>query len=145
VRQVRRSALVPYEAAEMYALVNDVEAYPSFIAWCRGATVRTHGPELMEATLEIAQGGFAGAFTTRNRLQPGRAIDVHLLDGPFRLLEGRWDFDPLDGAASRVAVAMRYDFANPFAGLLFGRMVEDVVSALVDAFVRRAREIYGHR
>lgn len=142
MREVRRSALVPFRAEAMYALVNDVAAYPAFLPWCRGATVHSASDAHMEATLQLAQGGFTGAFRTRNRLEPGRAIEVRLVDGPFRTLEGRWQFDALDEVASRVGVSMRYEFANPVAGLFFGRMIDDIVGSLVDAFTRRARAVY---
>ena len=36
LRVVNRSALVPYSAAQMYALVEDVERYPEFLPWCTG-------------------------------------------------------------------------------------------------------------
>lgn len=142
MREVRRSALVPVPAGDMYALVNDVAAYPRFLPWCRRATVHASGEDHLEATLELAQGGFSGAFRTRNRLQPGRGIDVRLVDGPFRVLEGRWQFDPIDEGASRVAVSMRYQFANPLTGLFFGRIIDDAVNSLVDAFTRRARAVH---
>ena len=143
MREVSRSALVPVSAGDMYALVNDVASYPEFLPWCRRATVHVAGEDHMEATLELAQGGFSGAFKTRNRLQPGRGIEVRLVDGPFRVLEGCWQFDPLDEDASRVAVTMRYDFTNPLKGLFFGRIIDDAVSSLVDAFTRRARAIHA--
>lgn len=142
MREVRRSALVPVPAGDMYALVNDVAAYPRFLPWCRRATIHASGEDHLEATLELAQGGFSGTFRTRNRLQPGRVIDVRLVDGPFRVLEGRWQFDPIDEGASRVAVSMRYQFANPLTGLFFGRMIDDAVNSLVDAFTRRARAVH---
>jgi ribosome-associated toxin RatA of RatAB toxin-antitoxin module len=126
----------------MYALVNDVAAYPRILPWCRRATVHTADEDYLEATLELAQGGFSGAFRTRNHLQPGRVIDVRLVDGPFRVLEGRWQFDPIDEGASRVAVSMRYQFANPLTGLFFGRIIDDALNSLVDAFTRRARAVH---
>lgn len=143
MREVRRSALVPFPAEAMYCLVNDVGAYPAFLPWCRDATVHSVSDEHMEATLRLAQAGFTGSFRTRNRLEPGRAIDVRLVDGPFRTLEGRWQFDALDDGASRVGVAMRYEFANPVAGLFFGRIIDDAVNSLVDAFAHRARTVYA--
>ena len=142
MRKVQRSALVPVPAGDMYALVNDVASYPRFLPWCRRATVHAAAEDHMEATLELAQGGFSGAFRTRNRLRPGRGIEVRLVDGPFRVLEGRWQFEPLDDGASRVAVSMRYELNNPLTGLFFGRIIDDAVNSLVDAFTRRAREVH---
>src|SRR5579871_4927141 len=89
MRKVNKSALVPYSAADMYALVNDVERYPEFLPWCRGSKVLSHTETEMRASLELARGGFHKTFTTLNNLQPGSAITITLLDGPFKHLEGR--------------------------------------------------------
>ncbi|MEE9423258.1 MAG: SRPBCC family protein, partial [Gammaproteobacteria bacterium] len=36
--EINRHALVPYTAAQMFALVDDIETYPEFLPWC----TRTH-------------------------------------------------------------------------------------------------------
>ena len=89
MRRVNKSALVPHPASDMYALVNDVERYPEFLPWCKGAKILSQAEGEMQASLELARGGFHKTFTTHNRLQAGRAITITLVDGPFRHLEGR--------------------------------------------------------
>ena len=37
--QVRRSALLPYSAAQVFDLVGDIERYPDFLPWCSAAQV----------------------------------------------------------------------------------------------------------
>ncbi|MGI9264915.1 MAG: type II toxin-antitoxin system RatA family toxin, partial [Gammaproteobacteria bacterium] len=128
--------------ADMYALVNDVAAYPDFIHWCRAATVHKETDCLMEASLELSSGGLSKTFTTRNDLVPNRSIDIGLLDGPFRHLEGRWSFGEIDSSASHVELEMRFEFSNPVKSLLFSRMFEDMANSLVDSFARRAHQIY---
>ena len=95
------------------------------------------------ATLELSSGRLTKAFTTRNSLIRDRRIEIGLVDGPFSTLEGAWTFDGLDEAASEVALSLRFAFRNPVNAVLFGRMFEDIATSLVDAFSRRAREIYG--
>lgn len=126
----------------MYSLVNDVAAYPDFIHWCRSATVHTETEQLMEASLELSSGGLSRTFTTRNELVPGRSIEIGLLDGPFRHLEGRWLFDEIDGSASHVELEMRFEFSNLVKSLFFSRMFEDMANSLVDSFAKRAHQIY---
>lgn len=127
----------------MYTLVNDVGAYPDFLYWCRSATVHLETEDMMEASLELSSKGMSKVFTTRNRLQPHRSIEIGLVDGPFRHLEGRWLFEVVDEEASFVELEMRFEFDNPIKGLFFGTMFEDIANSLVDSFVRQARSVYG--
>jgi ribosome-associated toxin RatA of RatAB toxin-antitoxin module len=143
MRELRRSALVPYAASDMYGLVNDVRAYPEFLPWCRSAVVHTETDRFMEASLELCKGKMSRVFTTRNQMVVGERIEIGLVDGPFRHLEGHWFFDPLDESASEVRLEMRFEFDSMMGGMLFGPMFEDMARSLVDAFSRRARDVYG--
>src|SRR3990172_583892 len=100
---ISRSALVPYTPAEMYALVNDVEAYPQFLTWCKAARVLNRDEDEVRASLNLARGGIEKSFTTCNRLQKDKMIEVRLVEGPFRRLEGFWRFDAVGEQACKVS------------------------------------------
>ena len=40
MKRIARSAIVECSAGAFYALVEDIEAYPSFLPWCAAAKVR---------------------------------------------------------------------------------------------------------
>ena len=143
MRKVNKSALVPYSAADMYALVNDVERYPEFLPWCKGAKILSQTDSEMRASLELARGGFHKTFTTQNRLQAGRAITITLVDGPFRHLEGRWQFTDLDQEGSKVALDMEFEFKNSMLDLMAGPVFHEICNSLVDAFIRRAAAVHA--
>lgn len=145
MRTVRRSAIVPYRATEMYDLVNDVEAYQQFLPWCSRSAVRSRSDEAVEATLELRHGALSRAFTTRNVLTPGRAIDIGLLGGPFRQLRGGWRFEPLGDAGCRVSLELEFEFESRMVDLLFGTFFEQTCNSLVDAFTARAEAVHGKR
>lgn len=143
MREVRRSVLVPYSSEQMYLLVADVERYPEFVPWCVEARVLTREGEVVTASLSLAQGPSRGTFTTRNRLVHGEFLEMQLVDGPFRLLEGRWDFAAIGEAGSRVSLTMRFEARNVLSGLVAGKVLEHNCNRLVDSFVLRARNLYG--
>ena len=89
---ITRSSLVMYTPDQMFDLVNDVEAYPSFLPWCRDSKIISKNDKVICATLDIAKGGIHHEFSTRNTLQHGESIRIELIDGPFRHLEGFWQF-----------------------------------------------------
>lgn len=142
---VKKSALVLYSAAEMYALVNDIEAYPQFLPWCRSTCILSRGEEEVRATIEMVKGGVHKSFTTCNRMQKHKMIDIRLLEGPFRRLEGYWRFEPLRADASKVSLDMEFEFSNQLLRMAIEPVFKQIANSLVDAFCKRAVDLYGKR
>jgi ribosome-associated toxin RatA of RatAB toxin-antitoxin module len=145
VESVDRSALVPYTPREMFELVSDIEAYPRFLPWCRSARVFARDTDEVRASIEFAVGGVTRSFTTRNRHQVNKMIEMHLVDGPFSQLDGFWRFDPLGEEGSKIALFLEYDFSNRVLALVVGPIFGQIANTLVDAFQQRAVEVYGPR
>jgi ribosome-associated toxin RatA of RatAB toxin-antitoxin module len=143
VREVLRSVIVPHTPAQMFELVADVERYPDFVPWCSEAELLGRDDHELTGRLEMAMGPLTGGLTTRNRLDPPRRMTLDLVDGPFSALHGEWSFTPLGEDGCRVDLRMRFTFANPMKDLLLGRAFEQTCNRLVDAFVKRAAEVYG--
>ncbi len=108
MRDVRRSALLPYAAPQVYGLVADVERYPEFLPWCTEARILSGDDREVTVTLGLASGIARASFTTRNRLEPHRAVTMSLVDGPFDHLEGRWDFTPIADAGTRADLHVQF-------------------------------------
>ena len=142
---VDRSALVHYSNDEMFALVSDLNAYPQFLPWCSGARVLSHEQDEMCARIDFSVSGVSKSFTTRNQLQPGREISMQLVEGPFSQLEGRWRFEPLGDAGSKISLFLEYDFSSKMVSLAVGPVFNKIANTLVDAFQKRAVEVYGAR
>ncbi|RUO58589.1 type II toxin-antitoxin system RatA family toxin [Pseudidiomarina insulisalsae] len=140
---IERSALVPYSDAQMYALVNDIESYPQFVPGCRSAQVIEQTDSSKVARLDISKAGVGKSFTTRNTLEPPDRIGMELVDGPFRYLRGGWHFQRLDENACKIVLKLEFEFANRFLGLAFGKIFNEIQSRMVDAFVKRAEQVYG--
>jgi ribosome-associated toxin RatA of RatAB toxin-antitoxin module len=142
MREVIRSALVANTAAQIYALIVDVERYPQFLPWCAAAQVEQREATSMVASLSIRRGPLRAEFTTRNALEPDRSVGMTLLRGPFRSLEGLWTLTPLGDDGCSVELRMRFEFANRISGALLEPVFEETAASLVDAFVLRARDVY---
>lgn len=140
---INKTALVPYSAGEMYALVNDIESYASFLPWCRSSELLSQNEDEIRATLEIAHGSLRKSFTTCNRLQHNKMVEMRLEKGPFQHLEGFWRFDPLDERACKVSLDLEFEFSNKLVGMAMGPLFSQIANSLVDAFSRRAVEVYG--
>lgn len=143
MRQVERSAIVPFSAGSMFELVADVESYPAFLPGCTSARIHERDGHQVIASIALAEGPLRTEFRTRNVLDPSRSIDMQLEDGPFSSLHGEWVFVPLGPAGSRVSLSVRFAFSSRAIDLLLGPVFEALCNRLVDAFVERARDVYG--
>ena len=129
----------------MYELVSDVEAYPAFLPWCNRSDVLKRAGDTVDASLELHKGSISKTFTTRNSHRQGEAIDITLLGGPFRHLEGGWRFDALGDDGCKVSLELDFEFESKMVDMLFGSFFEETCNSLVDAFTTRAVEVYGER
>ena len=143
MRKVHRSALVPYSSAQMYTLVKDVEAYPSFLPWCNDAEVHIREESFIEASLELHRGRISKKFRTRNVLKENESLGIALVGGPFRHMSGGWTFQQLGDAGSKVELDLQFEFESRATDIIFGRFFENTCNLLVDSFTQRAAIIYA--
>jgi ribosome-associated toxin RatA of RatAB toxin-antitoxin module len=146
MKNVHKSVLIWYSAEEMFALVTDVAKYPEFLPWCDHASVLAIEQDGMKAEVGIAFGGIHQTFTTRNAHVAGREVRMKLVDGPFSHLDGHWKFTPIGQAgqrACRVGLELHYSFKNAALAALVGPVFDKIAGNLVDAFVKRAEQVYG--
>lgn len=139
---IKRAKQVPYAQAEMYALVNDVEKYSQFVPWCKSSELIRCDSNLIEARLTFAKGGLERSFTTQNRLQPTKLIEIRLIDGPFDKLEGFWRFESQSNSSCMVILDLEFEFNNKMTQLVFGGFFNQLASMLVDTFCDRADDLH---
>lgn len=146
MKTVQKSVLIWYTAQEMFALVTDVEKYAEFLPWCDQAKVLARDEHGMLAEIGIAFAGIRQTFTTRNDHMRGRSVDMKLVSGPFSNLDGHWTFTPVGEAGERackVDLKLQYGFQNLALATLVGPVFDRIAGSMVDAFVKRAEQVYG--
>ena len=146
MKTVKKSVLIWYSPQEMYVLVTDVDQYPKFLPWCDRARVVSSDEHGMTAEIGISFGGIRQTFTTRNEHVPNRRVAIKLVNGPFSQLDGEWNFTPLGDEtqrACRVELTLNYGFDNATLAKLVGPVFDKIAGNMVDAFVKRATQVYG--
>jgi len=130
----------------MYKLVDDIDSYAEFLPWCRSTNVISRDENEVKASIEIARGALNKSFTTLNRLQRNKMIEMRLVEGPFKHLEGFWRFDPLkDNSASKISLDLDFEFESRLVAFAVGPVFNQIANTMVDAFCKRAIEVYGER
>jgi ribosome-associated toxin RatA of RatAB toxin-antitoxin module len=142
MKRISRSALVEHSAAEIYALVEDIESYPRFLPWCVGAIVLEKGV-FTKAKITAGMRGLRQSFTTVNESRPAESIDMRLLEGPFKSFAAAWRFSPLEAHACRIEFSLEYEFSSRALAKLLEPLFDRIADTMVSAFAKRADEIYG--
>jgi ribosome-associated toxin RatA of RatAB toxin-antitoxin module len=142
---LKKSMEVLYAPSEMYDLVNDIERYPDFLPGCQTATILNRTEDEVRATIHLSKGGIQHSFSTVNRLLHNKMIEVRLLEGPFKHLEGFWRFDEIDNGGCLLSFDLDFVFSNRLLDITVGPILKNITSSFVDAFRLRAEAIYGKK
>jgi len=147
MKHVKKSVLLWYSPHEMYTLVTDIAAYPSFLPWCSSAEVLATHDDGVTARLGLSYRGLRQSFTTRNEQRADESVVIRLVDGPFSELEGSWVLRTLAGQAQacKIEFELRYAFAGAALEALVSPVFDGIANTLVDSFVKRAEVVYGQR
>ncbi len=140
---VEKSVLISHSAAKMYALVADVDAYPQFLPWCSDTEVRRLDTHKAAATLHVNYHGLRLHFTTENQMEENSLIDMTLMNGPFKHLDGYWRFVPLSEQACKIEFQLRYELSGKLVDKIAGPVFNHIANTLVEVFVKRAVTLYG--
>ena len=140
--RIYKKALVKYNANQMYTLVNDIESYPSFLPWCTNANIIDRDENSLTASVCISIGKIKKIFTTLNTMQEDTSINMKLIQGPFKRLDGRWEFEDSGDGGSTVSLVMEFEFKNKILKYTLSGAFKKITDSLVDAFISRANNIY---
>ncbi len=134
--------VVGYRPEQIFDLVADIGKYPEFLPWCIGARVRAQSEQEVVADLTIGFGPFRESFTSRVALERPRLIRVRYENGPFRYLNNQWRFAPDPGGA-HVDFFVDFEFRSRLLQAAIGVVFNEAVRRMVNAFLKRAGEVYG--
>ena len=132
---------MPYSAEIMYEVVNNVTAYPEFLPWCADAKILSQSGTSMEASILIKKAGVNHWFSTSNTLLKNKKIEIKLMDGPFKQLEGRWDFIEFDDHASKIILRLEFEFSHGLGKTLIAPVFTRIANTMVGSFCTRAHEV----
>ena len=132
-----------YTPLQLYSLVSDIEHYPEFLPWCRGARIKEKTSRGVIAELTVGFGPVQASFTTNNRNEPGKSIQMESVEGPFKKMEGAWHFRSGKDGKSRVSLDLNFQFANRRMDRLFDPVFKKIITRIIDAFEERAGSLYG--
>ncbi len=135
---VKKSVLVQYSANDMFNLVSNVPEYPAFLPWCAGSQMIPQADGSLLARVDIQFKGIRQSFTTRNQHKPGQRIAMQLHEGPFKSLQGEWQFLAITDQACRIEFYLEYHFASGLLERVVRPVFDQIAASFVDAFITQA-------
>lgn len=141
--KIKHQAVVAYSSQQMYDLVNDVAAYPQFLPWCAASEILSQTSNEMTATITIKKGIVEQTFTTKNDLVTSQSIIMNLINGPFRFMRGEWKFDKLTATECTISFSLEYEFNNRLLAFTLESIFSNIANTMIDAFEKRAAQVYG--
>ncbi len=140
---IKKSAIVPYTAEQMYRLVDNIEDYPQFLPWCKHADV------LYAIKMKFMLASLLLGVELKNRFQPvtvskhNKMIEMRLKEGPFEHLEGFWRFEALGDEGCKISFDLEFEFSTKLLSMMLGPIFTQMTGSLVEAFSERAQQLYG--
>ena len=139
---VKKIVLIEFTPPQMFDLVDRVEDYPRFLPWCGGTELLERNDAITRACLHINYHGIKSDFSTENeKFYPSHML-IRLVEGPFHLLDGMWDFTALGERACKIEFSLHYEFSSKLIEKAVGPVFSHIANTLVDSFVKRAEQVY---
>ncbi len=135
--------VLPYTPEQLFDLVADVARYPEFLPWCKGARINRQEPGLLTAELIIGFSLMRESFASRVELDRPRRIDVTYTEGPMRYLDNHWIFRPVGEGQCEIDFFVDFEFRSRLVQRLMEVLFGEAMRRMVDAFERRAAQLYG--
>jgi ribosome-associated toxin RatA of RatAB toxin-antitoxin module len=148
MHKIEKSVLTAYTAAQMYALVNQVEDYAQFLPGCTETQVQSRTQRMVVAMMCFQFKGISQSLTTRNTLESDRSIRLALVKGPFKNFEGIWQFNGISEengkeTACRVSLVLNFTLSNKLLDRFLSPFLEQAVDKVMQVFIDRAAQVYG--
>lgn len=143
VTVIEHSALLAYSDQAMFDLVNDIESYPQFMDGCFAAEILSRTDGNVTARLHLGKAGLHYSFSTSNRLDPPGAMEMELLEGPFKKFNAHWKFEALRKDACKVSLYMEFEFTAGLVDMVLEKIFDASSKNLMNAVCKRADLLYG--
>ncbi len=132
-----------YAPSQLFDLVADVGSYPQFVPWVTGARVLRRRGDEMSVEMEIGARFIRKSFVTTATLERPARIEITSRDPLFDRYRQTWTFRLAEHGWTMVEYQVDVQLRSRMLDALLGIGFSDTARAVVSAFRRRARQVYG--
>jgi coenzyme Q-binding protein COQ10 len=137
------SRVINHTPVNLFNLVSDVNKYPEFLPWCKGARIKNIRDNVFDADLIIGFKIYKEIYSSRIYLDNvNNKILVEYKDGPFEHLENSWVFNKNNNGC-KVEFMVDFKFKSIFLQTIMETLFSEAVRRMVKAFENRANQLYS--
>ena len=134
---IKKEAIILKDVETVFNIVNRVELYENFVPYCVKSEIILEENNFMEAKLEFNLKGLITSFTTRNETCENEYINMKLIDGPFKYLDGKWEFKSID-KKTIIYLIINYEADSKIIEYTVGKSLEKITNYLLKAFINES-------
>jgi coenzyme Q-binding protein COQ10 len=131
-----------YTADQLFALVSDIERYPSFVPGCVGARITQRQGISWQVDNVYHFGPLRSRFISYAELHAPSRLDIKSSDGPWKTFHLAWRFEPR-GAGCWLSCRFSVEFRSRVLATLAKLRGPETERQVMVAFQRRAEVLYG--
>ena len=134
---IKKEAIIFRDIESVFNIVNRVDLYKNFVPHCIESEILSEESDEMIAKLNFNFKSLSTSFTTKNVVKKYSSIDLQLIEGPFKHLDGKWEFKEIEDTTI-IFLTIDYKAKNKIIEYAIGKSLEKITNTLVRAFVKEA-------
>ena len=131
---IKKEVIILKDRKTVFNIVNRVNLYKNFVPYCIDSEILLEENDQMEARLDFNLKGLTTSFTTRNKIKGNESITMKLIEGPFKKLDGKWEFKEIENKTI-IFLTINYEAKNKIIEYAIGKSLEKITTYLINAFV----------
>ena len=131
---IKKEVIILKDRKTVFNIVNRVNLYKNFVPYCIDSEILLEENDQMEARLDFNLKGLTTSFTTRNKIKGNESITMKLVEGPFKKLDGKWEFKEIENKTI-IFLTINYEAKNKIIEYAIGKSLEKITTYLINAFV----------
>jgi|TARA_B100001059_G_scaffold39292_1_gene31786 ribosome-associated toxin RatA of RatAB toxin-antitoxin module len=137
--QIKKEAIILKDIETVFKIVNKVDLYKNFVPFCVDSVILSEDTNKMKARLDFNLKGLSTSFTTENTIKENEYIEMKLVDGPFKYLDGKWEFKKISDKTI-IFLTINYEAESKIVEYTIGKSLEKITNYLVQAFVEESKK-----
>ena len=138
--KIKKEAIILEDIEKVFNIVNRVDLYKNFVPYCVDSIIISEENNQMKARLDFNIKGLKTTFTTQNIIENNKIIQMKLVDGPFKYLDGEWKFTEIDDK-TLIELKINYEVQSKIIDYTISKSLEKIMDYLVKAFVSESKKL----
>ena len=136
--KIKKEVIILEDINKVFKIINTVENYKNFVPYCNDSFITENSDGTIKGTLKFNLKGFDVTFTTNNSSKHNEHINMVLSEGPFKNLEGSFDFKQIKDSTN-INFTLDYSVTNPLIDTILDKSMQKIANILIEALINECK------